>query len=481
MTAKAIADILLAIEAQVASLDWTKDGVDVWPLYRSEIRARLFINLVGAVAEQRFRPRLADLVAGLWPGFRKPSAVGSTVVMNDGYSLQRVGEQTIDRFCTPICEGLTRAGSAHVLVDLSIPPTGGLAACMEAAGSRVLLAKLRGVVLTQLGPDPWIADRCDRLKEAASVAGADPEVIPSARAMAARQLAMFDLARYFERLLRWHKASRVFVVSYYSVAGFAMNLAAFRLGVPAIDVQHGVINPEHTAYTHWRAPPNEGSALMPTAYWTWSEEEARIIREGVPLAGDAVVVGGHPFVEAWQAGWFETASTARSEAVALKGRLPSHMHALVTLQPGLMEEAVLRPLLDAMREVRNVEWWVRGHPGSQNDLSVVESLLKNTDATYDLEASTRLPLYALLENADIHLTHSSSTVIEAANFGVPSVLWSGYGEELFPALVGAGVALVGESGPEVIRLVRSARASRRRPGAPVSAIRLPDALLALSK
>lgn len=481
MTAKAIADVLLAIEAQVAGLDWTRDGVDVWPLYRNEIRARLSISLVGAAAESRFRPRIADLIAGLWWGFRKPFAGGSTVVMNDGFSLQRIGEQTIDRFCTPICEGLTRAGSANVLVDLGIPPTGGLAPCMEAAGSRVLLAKLRGVGLARLGPDPWIADRCDRLKEAASVAGADPEVIPSARAMAARQLAMFDLSRYFERLLRWHRASRVFVVSYYSVAGFAMNLAAFRLGVPAIDVQHGVIDPEHTAYTHWRAPPNKGSPLMPTAYWTWGEEEARIIRDGIPLPEEAVVAGGHPFVEAWQAGWFETASTARSEALALRDRRPAHIHALVTLQPGLMEEAVLRPVLDAMREVRDVDWWVRGHPGSQNDLSAVGSLLKDTGATYDLEASTRLPLYALLENADIHLTHSSSTVIEAANFGVPSVLWSGYGEELFPAVVGAGVALVGETGPEVIRLVRSTSASRRRPGAPASVIRLPDALLALSK
>ena len=62
------------------------------------------------------------------------------------------------------------------------------------------------------------------------------------------------LACRFADFWNWDKASRVFVVSYYSVAGFAMNLAAFRLGVPAIDVQHGV------AAKHQAVAMDEGTA-----------------------------------------------------------------------------------------------------------------------------------------------------------------------------------------------------------------------------
>ncbi len=43
---------------------------------------------------------------------------------------------------------------------------------------------------------------------------------------------------------------------------------------------------------------------------------------------------------------------------------------------------------------------------------------------------------------DLHVTHSSSTVIESKQFGIPSVIFNTFGEEMFPDLVLSGWVLV---------------------------------------
>ena len=44
-----------------------------------------------------------------------------------------------------------------------------------------------------------------------------------------------------------------------------------------------------------------------------------------------------------------------------------------------------------------------------------------------MEIASSLPLFTILDNVDVHITHSSSTVIEAAYFGVKSIITSEYG------------------------------------------------------
>jgi len=82
------------------------------------------------------------------------------------------------------------------------------------------------------------------------------------------------------------------------------------------------------------------------------------------------------------------------------------------------------------------------------------------DRAVDIDECTDLPLHALLSHTDVHLTHSSSTVIEAAQFGVRSVVTSAYGAELFTPAIDAGMANVAlDDNPRLLvdRLVALAR------------------------
>jgi hypothetical protein len=98
----------------------------------------------------------------------------------------------------------------------------------------------------------------------------------------------------------------------------------------------------------------------------------------------------------------------------------------------------------------------------------VRALLTSTgNEHWDLDVATDQPLYALLRHVDAHVTHSSSAVVEAAEFGVPSVLFSEVGAELFPGPIAAGWAAVSVDGDllEVVR-AQAARRSRRELPAP---------------
>ena len=53
---------------------------------------------------------------------------------------------------------------------------------------------------------------------------------------------------------------------------------------------------------------------------------------------------------------------------------------------------------------------------------------------------TDWPLYALLRHMRVHVTAASSVVLEAARFGVPSVIYHLDGTDLFPAELARGQA-----------------------------------------
>lgn len=453
MTAQAIADSVLEIEARVADLDWCWRGVNVWPMYRCLLMLRFFSSMTSAADPSIGRPNLRQLL-GVRLGDRGPANARSrcTVLLNDGFSLQTVGGRVVDRFCTPLSLGLDRLGIDNLLLDQGSAETQGLARRSERIGPRVLRAKAMAAALARVKSDPWTQKRVSQLEQAAEAAGVDPEAIPNARAMLARQTALMDLAGYFETLLRRVGADQVFQVSYYSVAGHAMNLAARRVGSSVIDVQHGVIGPQHLAYADWSLPEGQ-TELLPTGYWTWGPYEADVVRKGTASPADGVVAGGHPFVSAWRANWLPEIDQARKDARALRASHPHARHALVALQPGFMGREELASVLDTMRRVPSAFWWIRLHPTSRAEASDLSGLFAETGAHYDIESASDLPLYAVLENTDVNLTHSSTTVIEAAAFGVPSIVWSAYGAEFFSDLIYAGTATVALDSDHMVTLL----------------------------
>lgn len=124
---------------------------------------------------------------------------------------------------------------------------------------------------------------------------------------------------------------------------------------------------------------------------------------------------------------------------------------LVTLQPGLTHADALAPLLQAWKLQPEMSWWLRLHPMALAEGPRIQALAQAHGlASFDIETATALPLPALLAQAHVHTTHSSSTVIEAQTLGLASVVWSEYGAELAQEQVTAGVATLGLQGRSLV-------------------------------
>lgn len=145
---------------------------------------------------------------------------------------------------------------------------------------------------------------------------------------------------------------------------------------------------------------------------------------------------------------------------------PAARKVLVTLQFGFSDANTLKPLLDAIREAGpEWQWWIRLHPAmSRRDrISALRHFEECTRETCEIQRASKLPLYALLRHMDAHITHSASTVLEAESFGVPSIVFSDYGAELFQEQIASGQVVLAFDGNAVVQALRAAR--RREPRA----------------
>ena len=65
-----------------------------------------------------------------------------------------------------------------------------------------------------------------------------------------------------------------------------------------------------------------------------------------------------------------------------------------------------------------------------------------------------LPLYSFFKICDVHVTERSSTIIEAANFGIKSIVTSKYSLEIFEEYFDSGMVVYGSSWKEVIKYIK---------------------------
>lgn len=486
LDARAIAAHVLSIEQglDLNAPDWRLDGVHLWPLYRLELYRLLFIGRAGPSSAGGRRPEIG-------PAFRRcesssPAADANSPVwlVSDGISFATLGDDQIERFCGPLHETLRGMGVDSVLIDRGSPSRRRGTIPTRWWMPLTHRAKLYGALRAVLLPDL----RHQRLVEQVKlVAGSSGIALPplSAKQFNAKTNAVLSLASTLAKRMRRERVRAVFVVGYYDVGGYAYVLAASRAGATSIDVQHGVTGDLNMAYADWNVEPAGGLALLPRYFWCWSDDDARVIERWggshAPATRKAFV-GGHPFLEAWRTGSIRLPADAQQALdrllISAEGRTP----VLVTLQPHLTAEESLAPLLQSWLRQPKVAWWLRLHPLATDDRACIEALLTSHGVTHwNITEASSLPLPVLLRHSAAHATHSSSTVIEAELLGIPSVVWSDYGEQLFEAHIRRGVATHVSDGDAFVRALTERCETSHRSIDASEPSRLPSALHTILK
>jgi len=464
MLSSELIDLINGIEARAPVAAWSIDGIHVWPL----IRIRLMFDLyyVGNTATPRpggpagLGARLTALARVLLrqrqaeradPGKNQPlHSPADALFVSDGVSFAKVGGLWCERFCDPLVDVLRQNGFRTSMltpgVSFLVPrrsPSRFIQAQLRIAGLlSTVKARARPASREEL---PGYPDAVAYLAERGF-----PVDLPSSPELYRQVCRIRAYSAFFRKVISRTRPAVGIVVSYYGDEGMAFNHACRERGIPSVDLQHGLQGDLHAAYGRWTAVPEGGYALLPSHFWCWSAEDAASIAAWSTRTGGhhRAIVGGNLWLEAWRRGDSDLFRPHDTAIRTVKDRHSGTRHVLVTLQFNHDDPATLAPLLSAVRESGpDVFWWMRLHPGMLADREKVRELLQSTgNARWELDAASDHPLYAILRHVDAHVTHSSSAVIEAAELGVPSVIFSDVGRELFPGLIASGWAGVAADG-----------------------------------
>lgn len=447
---------LASIEACFDVSSWKVADIPVWPLLRLRWMfaewARIYTTTPSTF--DAHRGRLAQLLRGPAAVRRVTRADPSgqaggdnacdIVFLSDGISFSHLGGRWVERFCDPIRARAEQRGLRCALwtpgPQLHHPrhaPSRFVQPGIDRANLGGGLLALLGAGRTELpAHHEVIAWLVDHGFGAASLA------VAKVRSDALRVRA---IAHLHQRRLRCSRARLAFMVGYYSVEGMGFVLACRACGIQVVDIQHGVQGELHPAYARWPAPAQTGlHPLLPDRFWVWSDWERDVVARWADGTAHAALVGGNPWLDVWRdgQGWPGVAA-AVAAARTLRQQAQGRPVVLVTLQYGLADCEQLDPLVALLRAQRSrFVYWVRLHPLMLERREAVRARLAVDGCTVELDACTDLPLQAVLPQADVHLTHSSSTAIEAAQFGLRTVLTSDYGAELFTPLIEAGSVVV---------------------------------------
>lgn len=269
---------------------------------------------------------------------------------------------------------------------------------------------------------------------------------PSPLKIRAHMRRILSLSHYYEQIFKKTKPLACFFVCYQNDYGMAYNLACRRLGIPSVDIQHGFQGDLNPAYGRWNKIPATGYELLPRYFLVWSKREEEVISKWSRKASSwhKPIVAGNLWLNAWKNGNDEIVHLYDQKITTIKNINAGSIHVLLTLQIGLSDYKTLKEVLDVMRRTQNDWlWWVRLPPNAMRDHKKRITRLFNNHGVqrFELRHATEFPLHALLRNIDVHITHCSSTILEAEIFGVPSVIISEYSDELFSEQINSTMVL----------------------------------------
>ena len=267
---------------------------------------------------------------------------------------------------------------------------------------------------------------------------------------------IFYFARMFELVLRELSPRSIFLSVYYHPTGLALMLAAHRLNIPTIDVQHGRLGPHHGLYTQMTAAPTTGYALLPDYIWCWGNKTKQDIEvdKNPKCTRHGGIVGGNPWLDRWKSK--HSAEILSEETRSLEARSEGQQKILVSLQP--LEVPLPALVIEAMgASPSNWIWWIRVHPLRHHTVPEISKVLSDKGIkNFEVRTATELPLFVLLRNCDHHVTAFSSVAIEALAFGKTTTLFSTVGEQIFEDYVTRGLFSVATEANDLIKQVSEA-------------------------
>ena len=472
-------EIFELIHRLESSLDTEKmvlAGMDVWPSLRQNLVTRLN-KLISEQdpATERLRSRLGSKLSTAFASLRKggekwenrpiPRSGIDVLAVTDTFAKRMMLEgKWYDVFTEPILTVLEKKGASVHVLEMS-----GSFLVREPSfrdSSKLLIRQSAWFIQSllysrRIQPNHDFSAQYETYLKVLSAEGLEEHAMSFADLRA--EVAYVNLImKRMRRVLTTTRPRLILLMPYTSFIGKAVCRLGRELGIRVADIQHGVQGKYHVSYGSFSRLPEGGFNVMPTHFLTWSGEDAAVIDDwSTGKKGPHAHVIGNMYQEAF----LKDSDLAQRVDNEFADVFPSDKTlVLVSLVWSFFIPEVF---LDVMRRApENLFFLVRFHPGTPVDERnhVERKLASLTRSNHEVERATAFPIYGVMRNVDWNLTTRSTTVREAADFGVPSVITDPVGLTYYKDLVEEGKAFSGTDAEGILSTLSSDRSfSRKRP------------------
>ena len=248
--------------------------------------------------------------------------------------------------------------------------------------------------------------------------------------------------RFFRYILSNRKIKNIFYVTYYSPTFMALNLAACKVGVRNIEIQHGLQGEIHPFYV-FNHINQCGYALLPKVFWLWSKNELKYKKFLENSKYHEYLIGGHPALV--------YAKTRKKPRLSGRDKIVLFVGQVETEIDRVIPSFILKALLDLKKAGFKI--FLRMHPLVLKYTQNVENILSHQGVEV-LEPSFE-PLYEQLQRVDYMITLGSSTAYEATAFKTKIIIASPRGYHSMKSNIESGLFMYAATTEEIVTAVQS--------------------------
>ena len=441
--------VIEQIEAALPVETWTSHGFRVWPLVRlylaftlpSVAQASPQASWLARARQARGRVLRAGLEGWQGAGDAAGPLACDAMFISHSAACSVVDGHGRNRLCDPVADALAGCGLRAAMLNVGEPdqaprriPGHYLQPRLDRVRLNALFAR-RGTRLALPELEVFLRPRFgERFTGLGQVIGARAALVRA-------------LAEEFKVWLVSSGARLGCQGNYYAPYGMAFNLACRELGLPVVDIQHGVAGDANVAYGRWRRMPPGGYALLPSAFWCWTAADAAAVEHW----GATGIVGGNPMLD--------VSPDPRTEAGLRELASVDAPHVLYTLQ-GIEPAAELDRLFQAIALRPGWCWWLRCHPARpEQAAALADRAARQGDTRIEIARASEPPLPALMRHAHAHATGFSATVLEAEALGVPSVVCHPDARWLLAPQLARGSAVFAATAEELVAALEACLAA----------------------
>jgi len=433
MKPKEIMSLITEIEQEFPVLEWQVNQVPIWPFLRVELGLYCFFKETKERSQGSYLYHFFNKVKTIscflqYLSYKNPKVKPvDAFFLSDGLAYIQEEGKKIDPFCDPVRIWLEELGyTSQKMTQIQTPD----------------FTQYHPAILINPLLKFWFKAKAKfyKVSESHLEKQAELQAFLEEKGLYCPWIYKKNIISYLGMIMSWKmffikklqeaKPKINFLVNYFNQPGYGLILASKSLGIKVAEFQHGAGGPLHYAYAAWpqiSAP----YLLLPDYFLCWIKEDVDVIAANQGRHHHGIEIG-IPFIA------FKRHPATETQLYIQK----TEKQILLSLQPHYYAQHLVDLVIEMIKKTPQFFWIIRRHP-AQEGLSEIEMALYQSDfKNYLIQDSYTNPLYKVLPYINLHITHSSSVILEAKLWGIPTLLIDQAGIDYYEGYIEKKLVLI---------------------------------------